>query len=104
MNVIGSCAKKLENLLFSKIIVIGQSSSKCPSSHNVSIFFLSTLFAPRTNQLSSVALSQACQFQLLFLTDLPSNLRKIAWLLDVIKKYRKLKINKFIFSEQNIVL
>ena len=75
MNVNSPFAKKLGNLLFSKIIVIRQSSSKCPgsSSHIVSIFFLSTLFVPRTNQLSSVALSQARQFQL-FLTDLPSNI------------------------------
>ena len=31
MNVIGPFAKKLENLLFSKRVVIGQ-SSKCPGS------------------------------------------------------------------------
>ena len=30
MNVIGPFMKKLENLLFSENVVIGQSSSKCP--------------------------------------------------------------------------
>ena len=32
MNVVGPFAKKLEVLLFSEIVVIGQSSSKCPGS------------------------------------------------------------------------
>ena len=31
MNVIGPFMKKLENLLFSENVMIGQSSSKCPS-------------------------------------------------------------------------
>ena len=32
MNVVGPFAKKLEILLFLEIVVIGQSSSKCPGS------------------------------------------------------------------------
>ena len=32
MNVFGALAKKLENLLFSEIVVIGQSSSMWPGS------------------------------------------------------------------------
>ena len=32
MNVVGPFAKKLEILLFLEIVVIGQSSSKCPDS------------------------------------------------------------------------
>ena len=32
MNVVGPFAKKLEILLFSEVVVIGQSSSKCPGS------------------------------------------------------------------------
>ena len=39
LNFIGPFAKKLENLLFSEMIEIGQSSSKCPglSSHTIAI-------------------------------------------------------------------
>ena len=39
LNFIGPFAKKLENLLFSEMIEIGQSSSKCPglSSHTITI-------------------------------------------------------------------
>ena len=40
LNFIGLFAKKLENLLFSEMIVIGQSSSKCPSLNSHTIIIL----------------------------------------------------------------
>ena len=59
-------------------------------------------FRQLQKKLLSNSWSKTRQFQL-FSTDLPSNFWKTTRLLSD-KKYRKLKIYKFIFSEQKLVL